>query len=175
MRRFLCPTKSLDFNAVLTYPEPSGGGQLPAVTATYLLSPTEDAELTAAKGLFPTSLSAGIDFAKFMIPICSAEVPTYFAILKFAGLTGFTSPGTSLLYLAAAIPAVLFVAAGLLFAIGAFPQIFRRATLDSEHGEHELYRKVSLGRVRYVWVGMFVFVAANLIAIIMTSSVLVWG
>ena len=135
------------------------------VVRTNLLTPTEAAIAEAGKALFSESAPTGRDYCRFMVPICSGEVPTYLALLKFVGLPGAVLSQPSAIYAISAVPAILFVIAALVFVIGVLPHRFERETLDTPQGADKAYRDaINAGRTASI-TGTALFIAANLVAI----------
>lgn len=139
-----------------------------------LLSPTESAVSDAATSLFKSSVTANRDYAKFMVPICSGEVPTYLALLKYVGYPASLVSPLSLVYVLTAIPAILFVLASVVFVLGVMPERYSKATLDKAEDAEGLYeRAVNGGRMAAI-IGTTVFLSANVAAILIVSYALTY-
>ena len=144
------------------------------VVSTSTLSPTQFAIADAGKTLFSDSLTTGKEFCKWMVPICSGEVATYLALLKFVGVPSALAPPVSQFLLLSVLPAGLFVLAMLVFVLGVLPRRFKQATLDTPSGTEELYDEVVNSRRLVILVGTGVFLAANLLMIGILSYALVY-
>jgi hypothetical protein len=146
-------------------------GQIVSV-ASSALSPTEAAVSDAAKSVFTNSVTATRDYAKFMLPICGGEVPTYLALLKYVGYPPGSTVDLSLLYLASALPAFLFLVAAVVFVFGVMPEHYDRGTLDRAGDVDRLYERVVNGGRTASTAGTTLFVIANIIAIIVVIYVM---
>jgi len=91
------------------------------------ISPTSQAIYDAGKALLIDSVSTGREFCKFMIGTCMSAIPIYLAIVKFVLPEKY-----NLSYnegIVALVPALLFLASGIIFVIGYFPKEWS-ASLD---------------------------------------------
>lgn len=147
-------------------PKAEPGAKMPTTArAVTLLTPTNQAIYEAGKAMLVDSVGIGRDFCKFMIGTSMGAIPIYLALVKFVLPEKYVP--TVLVGLAALIPAVLFLTAGVVFLIGYFPQA-ALASLDIPDEIERERRATIRRRHRLSIAGFAVFCAAVLVGVIIT-------
>lgn len=127
-----------------------------------LLTPHNKALYEAGKSLLIESIEVGREFCKFMVGTCSAAIPVYLGLLKFLLPEHYVL--TSVAGFVFAMPAVLFLLASSVFAIGYFPET-GELSLDLP-AEIDRERNTAINRRRrFAFWGFIVFILATLAAI----------
>jgi hypothetical protein len=133
------------------------------VVSVSSLTPTEQAVTDAVQGLFQHSLTASSDYIKFMVPVCSAEIPAYAALLKFISASSCGCHSLQISEaLVALVPAFLLIITLAYFAYELSPRILTtRATIDTARGANTLYREIVARRQKVHKLGTLLFSIAN--------------
>ena len=133
------------------------------------MTPTSLALQEAGKSMLVDSLSTGREFCKLMIGASMSAIPVYLALLKFVLPEEYvpTLPAGLL----ALSPAVLFLAAGVVFVIAYFPQT-SAVSLDLT-SDIENLRRMTIRR-RHCWslVGFVLFCVAVISGLVVTGLML---
>jgi len=127
------------------------------------LSPYTEALCEAGKTMFIESINMGRDFCKYMISVSTGAIPIYL------GLFGFIFPEFFIVNLwhgvLIAAPAILFIIASIIFAVGYFPQSSRfslEIVQEIEKAREGTIRKRQIS----AWLGFGIFLAGAVLAII---------
>lgn len=119
------------------------------VTGVSGLTPRTEGLLEAAKDLLVQSVTVGRDFCKSMIEFSTGAIAVYTALLTFGWPEKYTLDQNE--KLAAVAPALVFLAATILAAIGYFPRL-GKMNLNSVSGIEEARSKI-VGQ-RALWGGL---------------------
>lgn len=134
-----------------------------------LVTPTNKAIYEAGKSMLIESISTGREFCKFMIGTSMSAIPIYLALLKFI-LPDKYIP-TLYVGLLALIPPILFLAAGVVFLIGYFPQM-GNASLDIPEEIEEERKKSVQRRYQLSMAGFSIFCIAVLAGLMVAGYML---
>ena len=128
-------------------------------------SPHNKAVYEAGKAMLVDSIKTGRDFCQFMITTSTGAIPIYLAIIAFLLPKDYSF--VMLMGIVVAGPAVIFLIAALVFALGYFPtsDYFSLDLID----EIEKARSRIINRRRkFAMVGSTTFAIATLYAIVVT-------
>jgi hypothetical protein len=126
------------------------------------ITPHNRALYEAGKEILNQSISVGREFCQFMIGICTGGISVYLAILSFLLPEKYTLGIVK--GLLDALPALFFLAASIIFAIGYFP-VQTEFSLDIPQ-EIENARRVSIQHRKRSAVLGFVFFSIGVVAAI---------
>ncbi|HXG10805.1 MAG TPA: hypothetical protein VNK04_13690 [Gemmataceae bacterium] len=117
------------------------------------------------KALTLDSLVTGREYCRSMIQLSTAAIPVYVALLTFVRPVGYApSLGERIV---AALPALAFLAAAVIFAVGHFPRRNRPSLEPIEETEATISRLL-YRRYRFSVVGTAIFCAGMLIGLVVT-------
>lgn len=127
------------------------------------LTPHNEALYDAGKKLLTESIIVGREFCKSMISINTGAIPIYLGILAFLLPDGY------LLGIQRGIliitPALLYLLATIIFALGYLPRTSEFSLDVIDEIAREL--QIAISRLkRFIYIGIFCFVAATLMAIV---------
>lgn len=159
---FNCPNKDKDFQGLL-----ENGN----VVSPSPITPQNNALLEAGKNILLESVSVGRDFCKEMITISSGAIAIYLGLLTFIRPEYFEKINLSFSNsFIALLPAFLFLAATLCFALGYYPRKteFSLDVIDGVNGITNERTKMINNRAFWARLGFIAFSLGIAAAIIVT-------
>lgn len=177
-----CPVTGEEFPVIVSLPEaadapirrislvPVGSadnGDLldlaPSAAAAGGLTAQDKALLEAGKKLLVDSIDVGREYCKYMIGVASGAIPAYIAVLKLGLPEHPDTPSTPTLILWA-LPAILFLAATLVFSFGYFPGT-TAVSVDNIDGIAAVREAIIRRRKAWATAGFILFAGAVLIGV----------